>query len=175
MVHTRKQQERVSLNSKELQGKLEQLIRDAIQKVGGRKENDLCKFLPVESGGYIHHFTMRKMKTEDPEKLVDLISKFVTSVESPEKVTPKRRAPRGSRKKSNQIVLSKTDLDRMLSIARLAGDKEMVAKLTPKKSLGHAKRELISSIRTGRVEQELWNAYVEAVANQSQQASDQAL
>ncbi|MFT4554324.1 MAG: hypothetical protein ACI9S8_002974 [Chlamydiales bacterium] len=175
MVQTRKQQESISINSSEFEGRLEKLIKDAIQKVGGRKENDLCKFLPVDTGGYIHHFTMRKMKTEDPAQLVDLISTFVTSVESPAKVIPKRRAPRGSRKKSNQIVLSKNDLDRMLSIARLAGDKEMVAKLTPKKSLGHAKRELVSSVRQGRVEQELWNAYVEAVASQSQNPSEVVL
>ena len=51
----------------------------------------------------------------------------------------------------------------MLTIARLAGDKEMVAVLAPKKSLAGSKRELITSIRQNRLEPELWNAYVESL------------
>jgi hypothetical protein len=41
----------------------------------------------------------------------------------------------------------------------------MIRKLTPKKDLRTVKRELLSSIRHGRVDQELWNFYVEAVTN----------
>lgn len=167
MVQTEKKGEQVSLQSENLTLKLENLIHEAIDKVGVKKENDLCRFLPVDTGGYIHHFTMRKMKTENPKQLFEMIHRFITTVENPQRVTPKSRAPRGSRKKRDQIVLNKTDLERMLSIARLAGDKEMVAKLTPKKSLGQIKRELISSIRQERAEQELWNTYVEAIATQS--------
>jgi hypothetical protein len=59
----------------------------------------------------------------------------------------------------------------MLTIARLAGDKEMISMLSPKKSLPTCKRELISSIRQGRVETELWNAYVEAIHVQQLTAS----
>jgi hypothetical protein len=51
----------------------------------------------------------------------------------------------------------------MLTIARMAGDKEMVSVLAPKKSLASCKRELISSIRHNRVEPELWNAYLECM------------
>ena len=170
MSQSMKKEQSFSLNSKDLEVKLENLISAAIQKIGGQKENDLCKFLPQETGGYIHHFTMRKMKFEEPEKLVELINTFITSVERPEQVTPKKRAPRGSRKKDGKLVLSKEDLDRMLRIARLAGDKEMVEKLTPKKSFVQIKRDLMNSIRHGRVDQELWTNYVEAVARQMHSA-----
>jgi hypothetical protein len=51
----------------------------------------------------------------------------------------------------------------MLNIARLAGDKEMISILSPKKSLATCKRELIASIRHSKVEPELWNAYVESL------------
>jgi hypothetical protein len=60
-------------------------------------------------------------------------------------------------------------------MARLAGDKEMVAVLSPKKSLATYKRELIQAIRQGKAEQELWNGYVEtlnaqqAIANYAQE------
>lgn len=144
---------------------LDHLIQSAIRKVGGEKENDICHYLPVSTGGYIHHFTMRKMKTEDPQQLSEMITKFIINSNHPQEVTPKQRAARGSRKRRDLYTFSKQDLERMLNMARLAGDKEMVRKLTPKKDLRTVKRELISSIRHGHVELELWNMYVEAMSS----------
>lgn len=145
---------------------LEQLIQTAVKKVSGKKENDLCHYLPVATGGYIHHFTMRKMKTEDPQQLAELITKYIINASHPHEVTPKTRAARGSRKRRDLFTFSKQDLERMLNMARLAGDKEMIRKLTPKKDLRTIKRELISSIRHGRIEPELWNMYVETMTSQ---------
>jgi hypothetical protein len=51
----------------------------------------------------------------------------------------------------------------MLNMAKLAGDKEMVSVLSPKKSLATYKRELIQAIRQGRADQDLWAGYVETV------------
>lgn len=142
---------------------LEDIITKAIKKVGGNKENDLCKYLPMDSGGYMHHFTLRKMKTREPQQLGTLIEKFIIKTDRPSSVAPKRRAPRGSRKRRDNLSFSRNQLDRMLQIARLAGDKEVISMLSPKKSLPLVKRELISSIRHGRVEQELWNSYVDCM------------
>ena len=36
----------------------------AIKKVGAKRENDICRFIPMTSGGYMHHFTLKKMKTK---------------------------------------------------------------------------------------------------------------
>ena len=143
---------------------LEQIIQAAIRKIGGRKENDICRYLPVNTGGYIHHFTMRKMKTENPEQLVSMVNKFIVQADKPTTVPPKPRAARGSRKRRDQLLFSKHDIERLLSIARAAGDKEMIRKLTPRKDLRTIKRELIASIRHGRVEQELWLSYVETIS-----------
>lgn len=147
---------------------LDQLINSAVKKIGAKKENDICRYLPVSTGGYIHHFTMRKMKTEAPEQLHSLISKYIINVDKPVNVPPKQRAARGSRKRRDQFLFSKQDIERMLNMARLAGDKEMIRKLTPKKDLRTVKRELIASIRHGRVEQELWHFYVESISNYQQ-------
>lgn len=144
--------------------KLETLIQHAVKKIGGRKENDICRYLPVGTGGYIHHFTMRKMKTEAPEQLHQLINKFIINVDKPHTVPPKPRAARGSRKRRDQLLFSKQDIERLLSIARQAGDKELIRKLTPRKDLRTIKRELIASIRHGRVDQDLWQSYVEAIS-----------
>lgn len=146
---------------------LDHLIQLAVKKLGAKKENDICRYLPSPTGGYIHHFTMRKMKTENPAHLTDLITKHIVNHPNPQEVNPKPRAARGSRKRRDFFTFSKQDLERMLHMARLAGDKEMVRKLTPKKDLKTIKRELISSIRHGRMEQDLWNLYVETVSSQS--------
>jgi hypothetical protein len=143
---------------------LESLIQSAVKKLGAKKENDICRYIPSNAGGYIHHFTMRKMKTEQPEQLATMISKFIINVDKPASVKPKQRAARGSRKRRDQFLFSKQDIDRMLHMARLAGDKEMIRKLTPKKDLRSIKRELIASIRHGRVEQDLWTSYVETIS-----------
>lgn len=164
MTNTREEvMEQKTKNFKEV----EDIIAKAIKKVGGRKENDLCKYLPMTSGGYMHHFTLRKMKNKQPSELGTLIEKFIINTDRPSSVPPKQRAARGSRKRRDQVSFTRTQLERMLNIARLAGDKEMVSVLSPKKSLTSVKKELISSIRHGRVEQELWNAYVECISVQN--------
>lgn len=142
---------------------IEEVITKAIKKVGGRKENDLCKYLPVETGGYMHHFTLRKMRKKQPTELTDLIDRYIIKPEKPSVVKPKNRAARGSRKRKDQITFTKLQLERLLNIARLAGDKEMISVLSPKKSIATYKRELIQSIRNGSADQELWNGYIEAV------------
>lgn len=142
---------------------LEEVISKAIKKVGGNKENDLCKYIPMDSGGYIHHFTLRKMKSKEPSELLDLIKSHIIKADRPRIVAPKQRAPRGSRKRRDQITFTKGQLERLLNLARLSGDKEMISILSPKKSLAAAKRELIQAARHGVVKQEYWDNYVESV------------
>ncbi|OGN66491.1 MAG: hypothetical protein A2888_00320, partial [Chlamydiae bacterium RIFCSPLOWO2_01_FULL_28_7] len=125
---------------------VEEVLQRAIKKVGVKKINDLCKFIPLNSGGYIHHFTLKKMKKKNPEELGEMVKKFIINVDRPRAVAPKPRAARGSRKKRDQITFNKWQLDRMLNIARLAGDKEIISILSPKKSLATYKRELIQTI-----------------------------
>ncbi|QVL57417.1 MAG: hypothetical protein KFB93_08565 [Simkaniaceae bacterium] len=156
------EQEPVKTNAKRLD-ELEGVIAKAIKKVRGRKENDLCKYIPMSEGGYMHHFTLRKMKYKNPNELSTMIEKFIIKADRPLVVPPKQRAARGSRKKKDQLAFSKLQLERLLNMARLSGDKEMISLLSPKKSMAQCKRELIQSIRNGSVDHELWNAYVESV------------
>jgi hypothetical protein len=156
------------------QKQLEDLILTAMKKVGGKKENDICHYIPAASGGYIHHFTMRKMKTESPQQLADLIVKFIITPSQPQDVTPKPRAARNSRKRRDALTFSKQDLERMLNMARLAGDKEMIRKLTPKQDRQTIRKNLLVSIRNWRYEPELWNLYAELMTCQSNQPSQTA-
>jgi len=141
---------------------IEVVIAKAIKKLGAKKENELCKYLPMTSGGYMHHFTFKKKKSKDPSELSELIEQYIIETDSPVVVKPKARAARGSRKRRDQITFTRGQLERMLNIARLAGDNEIITVLSPKKSLASCKRELMQSIRQNKVEPELWNSYVES-------------
>ncbi len=157
----------MAYTQEKLDSRLEALIQEAVKKINGDKENDICRYLPVSTGGYIHHFTMQKMKTVDPQQLITLITKFISNVDKPTEVPPKPRAARGSLKRRDQLMFSKQDIELLLSMARQNGNKELVKKLTPKKDPKTIKRELIASIRRGRVDQDLWQSYVEVVTTQN--------
>jgi len=150
---------------------VEDTIAKAIKKIGARKENELCKYLPMKTGGYMHHFTLRKMKHKQPHELASIIERFVLNADKPGVIAPKQRAPRGSRKRKDHMNFTRIQLERMLNIARLAGDKEIITILSPKKSLAACKRELIQSIRHNKVEPELWNNYMESANAQQMLAA----
>lgn len=143
---------------------LESIIQKAVKKVGGKKENDLCKYIPADGGGYLHHFTLRKMKNEAPSELASLIQKFINKIEKPLRVAPKPRAARGSRNRGAGVALTRPMLERMLNVARLVGDKEMIAMLSPKRPKAAIKRDLIKSIREGKANLDLWDAWKDACA-----------
>jgi len=144
---------------------LEDTIQKAIKKVNGKKENDLCKYLPGDKGGYIHHFTMRKMKTEAPLELKKLINEKINDPSMPKKLAPRPRAARGSRKRRDQVVLTRPMLERVLNVARLVGDKEMISMLSPKRPFAALKRDLLASIRQNKADIELFEAWQEAVSS----------
>jgi hypothetical protein len=142
---------------------LEEVIAKAVKKIEATRENDICRYLPMPTGGYIHHFTMRKMRQEEPTKLREMIEEYILQQNKPISVAPKPRAARGSRKRRDQLQFSKIDIETMLSLARSAGNKDIVRKLMPKKDLKTVKRELIVSIRHSQVDEELWQLYRELV------------
>jgi hypothetical protein len=143
---------------------LTDVINKAIKKMGVRKENDLCKYLPpMKAGnGHMHHFTLKKMKAKQPQELAAIIDKYVVQADKPVALPPKQRAPRGSRKKKDHMNFTRNQLERMLTFARQAGDREIVTILSPKKSLASCKRELIQAIRHNKVDTALWDSYAEA-------------
>jgi hypothetical protein len=145
---------------------LEKLIEKAIKKLHVSRENELCKYLPGDTGGYMHHFTLRKLKHAAPERLISLIQNFILEMETPHALMPKRRAPRGSRKQNEMLHFSRADIEKVLDLARKAGDKDLLARFCPKRPLALLKKELIRSIRENRICHELWNSYVELVEGQ---------
>lgn len=156
------------MNQTKQDNKVETQVVAAIKKVGAKKENDICRYLPGPKGGYIHHFSMRKMKHEAPEELLQMLNKYILNPSAPSKLPPKPRAPRGSRKRRDHLPLTKQDIDLLLYLARQSGQKDIVRKLTPKKDIRTIKRELIASIKHGQVKEELWQSYIETVATLQQ-------
>ena len=48
---------------------IEDAINRAIKKIGARKENELCKYLPMKTGGYMHHFTFKKNESKTASRI----------------------------------------------------------------------------------------------------------
>ncbi len=151
----------VATSSRELQD----LISNAIKKVGCKRENDLCRYLPIQ-GGYMHHFTWKKMKHQLPEKLGEMIKTFIIQPNKPISVPPKQRAARGSRKKKDNFVIEKQVMDRIITLAKAAGDRDLIRRILPKKELALIKKQLISCIRRDEVNEELWLSFSEAITSQ---------
>lgn len=145
----------------------EELIKKALQKVSGNKEKDICKYLPAETEGYMHHFTLRKIKKTNPTELHALIQEFILAPPSPRAIDPK---PRARRNKS--LSLNQSDLKLILKLAQKTGDKHLLSKLGAKLSLPRIKRELIKSIKEDRIEEELWYSYVQAVESSASENAE---
>jgi hypothetical protein len=149
-------------SSQELDG----LFQKALKKVGAKDENSICHYLPGPAGGYIHHFTLRKMRQQSPQAVADMLRKYILDSNTPKEIAPKLRAPRGSRKKKDLLHLNPSAIERLLQLAKTAGDREAIALLTPKRSLSACRKELIASIRAGRIDQDLWNSYSNTATSQ---------
>ena len=50
----------------------------------------------------------------------------------------------------------------ILKLAQKAGDQYLLSKLGARMPRPHIKKELIQSIKAGKVEEELWQAYVQS-------------
>src|SRR5579862_9429822 len=90
---------------------IEDIIARAIKKVGAKKENELCKYLPMKSGGYMHHFTLKKMKNKQPSELASIIERHVVQADKPSVIPPKQRAARGSRKRREHMNFTRIQLE----------------------------------------------------------------
>ena len=110
----------------------EDLIQKALSKVNGKKERDLCRFLPC-SRGYMHYFTFRKMMQDSPQQLSDLIKKYIIESEQPQEIQLKQiEQSYQTNKKMKQFNISEDEMDRMLHIARQAQDQDLIEKLKAK-------------------------------------------
>lgn len=152
-----------SKNLLEVKATLDGLMKAAIAKVNAEKENELCKYLPGNDNGYMHHFTFKKKKNAEPQELAEALKKHILEVEKPKVLQPKQRAPRGSRKKREPVSFSPRDLEQIVEMAKQSGKMDLVARLSPRRSLPALKRELRRSISEERVCPELWHAYSEAI------------
>lgn len=111
---------------------LEDLIQKALSKINGKKERDLCRFLPC-SRGYMHDFTFRKMMQESPQQLFDLIQKYIIESEKPQEIQLKPiEQSYQTNKRMKQFNISEDEMDRMLHVARQAQDLELIEKLKVK-------------------------------------------
>lgn len=143
---------------------LEKTIKQALHKIAAHSEKELCHYLPAQKGsGYLHHFSLKKLKNQDPTTLNALLKEFIIDAGSPKMLAPKQRAPKGSRKKKDSLTFNRSELSSLVELARKAGYQDIVAQLSSHRSLASIKRDLVRSIKDNKVDQELWRAYTDSV------------
>lgn len=151
---------------------IKDVLRKAIDKVKGTKENDVCRYLPVQQGGYMHHFTLKKMMTQEPAELEAMLNKHILSVDEPKLVPHRPRRPRGmSGSKSDVIQVTRSELEYIIGAVRSAGDPKIAAKLMPRQKRSDIKKRLIDSIRRDEVRRELYDAYVDLLEGDQEKAA----
>lgn len=112
---------------------LEYLIQKAILKVNGKNEASLCRFIPFKSGGYIHYFTLRKMKQQNPEKLYDLIQTHIIQPVNPQEIAVKSLELSPTYREKRLFTITETEMDRIITLAKQALDFELLKILQIKK------------------------------------------
>jgi hypothetical protein len=153
----------VQASSKE---ELEKTLKMALQKIAAKQEKELCHYLPAVKGqGYLHHFSLKKLRNQDPAALASMLQEFIIKPAQPKVLAPKQRAPKGSRKKKDTLTFNRSELSSLVELARKAGYQDIVAQLSSHRSLASIKRDLVRAIKDNKVDQELWRAYCDAAAN----------
>ena len=105
---------------------LENLIQKAITKINGENEKSLCRFIPMQSGGYMHHFTLKKMKQKNPEILSDLIQTHIIQIASPKEIEAKPQNQLPPYRKNRLFTITEIEMDRIVSLARQTQDVELL-------------------------------------------------
>lgn len=116
---------------------LEYLIQKAILKVNGKNEAGLCRFIPFKSGGYIHYFTLRKMKQQNPEKLYDLIQTHIIQPINPQEVAVKSLELSPTYREKRLFTITETEMDRIIALAKQALDFEFLKIMQLKQDYYH--------------------------------------
>lgn len=100
---------------------LENLIRDAITKINGKNETSLCRLIPFKSGGYIHYFTLRKMKQKNPEKLYDLIQTHIIQPVNPQEIAVKSLELSSIYWEKRLVTITEAEMDRIIACKASTG------------------------------------------------------
>jgi hypothetical protein len=111
---------------------LEYLIQKAILKVNGKNEASLCRFIPFKSGGYMHRFLFKKMKQKNPEELHNLIQAHIIQVDNPQEISVKPSDQFTTYKKESLFIITKTEMDCIIALARQAGDDKLLEAMSRK-------------------------------------------
>lgn len=117
-----------TINKEQKLEKIDHVIEKAMNKVGVNKAYELCKFIP-EKDGHLHHFTLKRLKMHDTQRLEELLKKYILNQEQPKKFPSKPRKP--YKKKAQKFFKEGQKLEKVIRIAL------MTKKLREEKDLCH--------------------------------------
>ena len=108
----------IAVHKEETLTNIEDSISKAMEKVGVRNPNQLCKFIPFE-GGHLHHFTMEKLKKTNRDRLEEMLKTHILNKESPKVFPAKTRKPYKKKYRTPQYkkTLDRNSLEGCIALA----------------------------------------------------------
>ena len=150
---------------------IETTITEALERTGVNKEYTLCRYLPSNDEGPMHHQTMRKMKKNNPEKLKELLRAFIINASSVKQLDSKPRIYRKSGK-NHAFNFDESTLKKIVQMAEEKGDEELLKQLRPKRSFTAVKKEFMRTVREDKIDEGLWENYKESLLAQKKDKLD---
>ena len=142
---------------------LESILQGARKKVGASNTNELGRYLPAEDGYRMHHFTLEKLKKNNPKQLAALLKEYISEVAKPKMLKARPRKPATSSKGQAVVNLDAVELQTLLQLAHKAENKKLVEKLKASLPFSALKKEMVRCIMEERIDTDLWNSYIEAI------------
>jgi len=146
---------------------LQSTIKQAVKKVNGEKEFDICRYIPGDKGYYLHHLSYGRLKRQEPKTLQKLLKTHILESKQPKKFPSAPRSARDHTSVPKTLKLSAPELRKILDLVKGSGDADLANKLQPKMSLPQLKRLLIASIRGNEPDQNLWDALTQTLKARS--------
>lgn len=136
---------------------LEDCIVKAMKKVNVSKEGKLCPYLP-EGSGYIHHFSFKKLKKQNPQELIKALKQHILDNDKP-RIMPAK--PRNRRNSKNGLVVrfTRVQMGRLQIILKKEKDSELLDLVTPLQSARDLQKRMREMIKEKKVDPALWEAY----------------
>ncbi len=140
---------------------LEKSIKKALARTNSKNELDLRKYIPSQAddkSGYLHHFSLNKMKKTNPEQLNKLIEEFILTPPSPKPIAGGKRNQKSRFPRSESSMLIK-----LINIALKSGDQDAVRYLIEKCSIKEIRHAFIRTLMERKIDEQLWEAYKASV------------
>ena len=133
---------------------LSEVIKRAMDKLNLTSEAHLTHYLPGDDGNRMHHFTVKRLKKENPKRLCALLEKFILAPPTPQLLPS---IPRQG--KQIAVNFNRLQLNRLIDVVTASGDEELTNLLRPYQSFADVQKQMKQMTTRGEFDPILCEVY----------------